>query len=204
MAISTEGLLETMFAVHGKRPLKAQFSEYLKVFDILGVNSAEKVFEHVRDHEDKFPTIKQLWGTINSLGLNRKRNKQSVTYADCYYCGGVGYVPYLLSPKRDKRATNYFTEVYACKCDAGESLPQTFNRYFTVFKELQFNEEMDGYNYPQLVTHLQREYASELYKEKNDGATYKKSDSKFNSPLGERNLGEGLKAIAVRSFKDEV
>ena len=83
--MSNEELLTTMFAVHGKRPMDAQFNEYLKIFDQLGFDKSQKVFRHVRDAEDKFPTIKQLWGIINSLGLGSRTQSQLKTYDDCYY-----------------------------------------------------------------------------------------------------------------------
>ena len=194
--MSTESLLDTMFAVHGKRSMKGQFEEYLKIFDLLGVDKSEKVFNHVRDNEDKFPTIKQLWGIINSLGLMNKKQDQLTTYDDCYLCGGVGYVPYLMSPKREKRLTNYTMKVYACKCSAGQSLPQDLLRYFEEHSELQFTEEMDGFNYPQLVTFKQRQYANELYEERN-GRANKRRERSDTATLDEGKLRKELEKITV-------
>lgn len=165
--MSNDELVTSMFAVHGKRAMDAQFNEYLRIFDQLGNEKAKKVYVHVRDQEDKFPTIKQLWGIIHSLGLVHKEQKQITTYDDCYYCGGVGYVPRLISPKQDKRVTNYNTEVYACKCSAGNDVPSQVPRYFTTFSKLQFEDKMEGVNYAQLVTIKQREYAKKYRKENN-------------------------------------
>lgn len=198
--MSTESLLDTMFAVHGKRSMKGQFEEYLKIFDMLGIDKAEKLFNHVRDHEDRFPTIKQLWGIIKSIGLIEKKQDQLTTYDDCYYCGGVGYVPYLLSPKREKRVTNYLTEVYACKCSAGESVPKSYLRYFETFKELQFSDQVEGYNYAQLVTTKQRKYANELYEERH-GKTKQERNRRSPVALDEGKLGQELEKITVRNIK---
>jgi hypothetical protein len=196
--MSTETLLETMFAVHGKRSMEAQFNEYLKIFDQLGVEKSQKVFEHVRDNEERFPTIKQLWGIINSLGLINRSQSQLKSYDDCYYCGGVGYIPYLLSPKRDKRVTSYNTEVYACKCSAGQDVPKNVNRYFNTFKTVQFNEVMDGYNYPQMVTHKQREYQSKLNEDRNNGETKQRRNYRYTNTLEENELRKELEKITNR------
>jgi len=196
--MSTETLLETMFAVHGKRSMEAQFNEYLKIFDQLGVEKSQKVFEHVRDNEERFPTIKQLWGIINSLGLINRSQSQLQSYDDCYYCGGVGYIPYLLSPKRDKRVTSYNTEVYACKCSAGQDVPKNVNRYFNTFKTVQFNEAMDGHNYPQLVTHKQREYQSKLNEDRNNGETKQRRNYRNTNTLEENELRKELEKITSR------
>ena len=192
--MSTEGLLETMFAVHGKRSMEAQFNEYLKIFDKLGEEKALRVFEHVRDHEDKFPTIKQLWGIIKSLGLINKKQSQLESYDDCYYCGGVGYVPYLLSPKRDKRVTRYNTEVYACKCSAGIDVPSNVRRYFEVFSELQFKDSIEGYNYAQMITMKQREYSKKLIEEREDDTT--KGNKSKHKTLAHSSFRETLERIA--------
>lgn len=199
--MSKEDLLTTMFAVHGKRPMDAQFNEYLKIFDKLGNDASVKLFKHVRDREDKFPTIKQLWGIINSLGLIARTQKQIKTYDDCYYCGAVGYVPYLISPKRDKKVSNYTTVVYACKCSAGMDIPTHIPRYFVVHDDVQFERE-EGYNYPQLVTKKQREFA-EIYlneKGKDNAETKRKRSRGENTPT---KLREELSQIAQRNFKAE-
>lgn len=201
--MSTESLLDTMFAVHGKRSMKGQFEEYLKIFDMLGIDKAEKLFNHVRDHEDRFPTIKQLWGIIKSIGLIEKKQDQLTAYDDCYYCGGVGYVPYLLSPKRNKRITNYNTEVYACKCSAGQNVPSHVRRYFETFNELQFKEKDDDSNYPQLVTYKQREYASRYHQEKvqENGKNKSRRNRQSSITLDEGKLREELEKITVRNIE---
>ena len=139
--MSNEELLTTMFAVHGKRPMDAQFNEYLKILDRLGNEKSRKLFKHVRDAEDKFPTIKQMWGIINSLGLIQKEQKHLESYEDCFYCSGVGYVPRIISPKQDKRVKSYTAVVYACKCSAGQDVPKSMPRYFDVFGKLQFDDD---------------------------------------------------------------
>ena len=194
--MSNEELLTTMFAVHGKRPMDAQFNEYLKIFDQLGFDKSQKVFRHVRDAEDKFPTIKQLWGIIKSLGLIEKKQSQLENYSDCYYCGGVGYIPYLLSPKRDKRITNYNTVVYACKCSAGQDVPTDIRRYFDTFDDVQFKDSRDGVNYAQLVTSKQREYANKLNEEKKNEGVNRGADSRRINSLERKNLREELEEIA--------
>ncbi|HIG58203.1 MAG TPA: hypothetical protein EYF95_04715 [Flavobacteriales bacterium] len=159
--MNTTTVLETMFSVHGKRPLEAQFNEYLKVFDQIGLNDSVKVFEHVRDKEDKFPTIRQMRGIIGNLGIWGKP-KATIQYDDCYYCQGVGYIPYLLSPKTVKKISKYTTTVMACKCSAGQDLPESVQRYFDVHKSVQFEEEEEGelkdVAYPVLVTVKQTEF----------------------------------------------
>jgi len=205
--MSNEDLLTTMFAVHGKRPMDAQFNEYLKIFDKLGQDKSVKLFKHVRDNEDKFPTIKQLWGIINSLGLIKRSQKQIQTYDDCYYCGGVGYVPYLISPKRDKRINNYTTIVYACKCSAGMDVPTNIPRYFNVHDDVQFEREKgrgeeEDHNYPQLVTKKQREFA-EIYlneKGKDNAQTKRRTSQRENTST---KLRDELSQIASRNFKAE-
>ena len=159
--MNTTTVLETMFSVHGKRPLEAQFNEYLKVFDQIGLNDSVKVFEHVRDKEDKFPTIRQMRGIIGNLGIWGKP-KAIINYDDCYYCQGVGYIPYLLSPKKVNRITKYTTMVMACKCSAGQDLPESVHRYFDAHKDVQFEREETGeycdISYPVLVTIKQGEF----------------------------------------------
>jgi len=200
--MSNEDLLTTMFAVHGKRAMDAQFNEYLKIFDRLGNEKAKKIFQHVRDHEDRFPTIKQLWGIVNSLGLTNKTPSHLRVYDDCYYCGGVGYVPFLISPKRDKRVNNYNTEMYACKCSAGQDVPDSMKRYFETFKELQFDEVIDGHNYPQLITRKQQNFSDQLHKENNYVAdTNPKTNQRHTSTLDNGNLRKELKTITERNFE---
>ena len=200
--MTNDDLLSTMFAVHGKRPMDAQFNEYLKIFDHLGNDKAVKVFRHVRDREDKFPTIKQLWGIIDGLGLRNKKQSFLTDYEDCYYCGGVGYIPYLISPKRDKRVTNYNTEVYACDCSAGQDVPKNVQRYFTAFKHLQFSNKKEGYNYPQLVNSKQREYSNKLYEENNHGRAYTRGNQRDIDSLEEGNLRQELERITSRDTED--
>jgi len=159
--MNTTALLERMFAVHGKRPLEAQFNEYLNIFDKLGYEKSHKVFEHVRDNEERFPTIRSLWGIIKSLGLLGKRVIKE--YEDCYYCQGVGYVPYLVSPKTHIKATGYQLINYACKCSAGQDLPSTLPKYFEVFDSPQFEAEED-LMYPQLVSSKQFEFTEKRRK----------------------------------------
>lgn len=199
--MSNEDLLTTMFAVHGKRPMDAQFKEYLKIFDQLGNDRSRKVFQHVRDNEDKFPTIKQLWGIIKSLNLLPNKQSQLKYYDDCYYCGGVGYVPYLLSPKRDKRITNYNTVVYACKCSAGQDVPTDIRRYFTEFEDVQFKDRIEGVNYAQLVTNKQREYSNKLNEEKQNGKTIKRGNQGSPGALDRSKFREELEKIGVRNTK---
>jgi len=197
--MSNEELLTTMFAVHGKRPMDAQFNEYLKIFDQLGNDKSKKLFKHVRDNEDKFPTIKQIWGIIKSMSLIQNKQAQLESYEDCYYCGGVGYIPYLLSPKRDERIINYTTEVYACKCSAGRDVPNSIRRYFDTFQDLQFTETLEGFNYAQLVTKKQREYCNKLNKEKEDGRVKQRGDKRGINTLAENNLRETLEKITGRN-----
>ena len=199
MSMSNEELLTTMFAVHGKRPMDAQFNEYLKIFDQLGNDKSSKLFKHVRDNEDRFPTIKQLWGIIKSLSLIESRQSQLESYEDCYFCGGVGYVPYLLSPKRDNRITNYTTEVYACKCSAGQDISKSVRRYFDTFKELQFTETIEGFNYAQLVTNKQREYCNKLNEEKEHGRVKQRRDTGSIDAMADSNLRETLEKITGRN-----
>ena len=145
-----------MFSIFNKHPLHAQFKEYLKILDGLGEEKSLKLYEHVRDNEDRFPTIRQLRIIIRSIGLFKQRSFDK-TYDDCYYCGGIGYVPYLISPEKDKRAVNYLTVMYACQCTARIDLLQRVPRYFTIFKKAQF--ESDGeHNYPQIVQNKQYEF----------------------------------------------
>lgn len=195
--MSINELLTAMFAVHGKRPMDAQFNEYLKIFDQLGQEKCEKLFQHVRDNEDRFPTIKQLWGIIKSLGLKNSKQKQLESYEDCYFCAGVGYVPYLLSPKRDKRVANYYTEVYACKCSAGQDIPKDLRRYFDTFDDLQFTETKEHCNYPQLVTIKQREYVAKFNKEKENGYTKRRRNRQDSVALDESKLRQELEKIAI-------
>lgn len=199
---STDELLTTMFAVHGKRPMDAQFNEYLKIMDKLGYDNAKRLFEHVRDEEDKFPTIKQMWGIINSMGLIKKRQEQLESYDDCYFCGGVGYVPRMLSPKRDPRVTSYNTEVYACRCSAGQSLPSTLPRYFNVYDKLQFEETRDGLNYPQLVSRLQIEYNNKLHEESTDDDNRRNKKHRAERRVGE--LREKLEEITGFGNANEI
>lgn len=191
-----------MFAVHGKRPMDAQFNEYLKIMDKLGYDNAKRLFEHVRDEEDKFPTIKQMWGIINSMGLIKKRQEQLESYDDCYFCGGVGYVPRMLSPKRDPRVTSYNTEVYACRCSAGQSLPSTLPRYFNVYDKLQFEETRDGLNYPQLVSRLQIEYNNKLHEESTDDDNRRNKKHRAERRVGE--LREKLEEITGFGNANEI
>tara|TARA_B100000902_G_scaffold330682_1_gene327757 strand:+ start:74 stop:694 length:621 start_codon:yes stop_codon:yes gene_type:complete len=204
--MNNEDILTTMFAVHGKRPMDAQFDEYLKIFDKLGSDKSYKLFKHVRDDEDRFPTIKQLWGIINSMGLINKEQSQLKSYDDCYFCGGVGYVPRMLSPKQDKRVVYYNTEMYACKCSAGQDLPKSYPKYFEQFNELQFKEVREGTNYPQLVSQLQIEFNEKLHKEsekgngnRNGNSKSKRADARTGgqntSGLGAKELREALKKI---------
>ena len=202
--MSNEELLTTMFAVHGKRPMDAQFNEYLKIFDRLGNEKSRKLFKHVRDDEDKFPTIKQVWGIINSLGLINREQSQLKTYDDCYFCGGVGYVPRLISPKQEKTIRSYTTVVYACKCSAGQDLPKSYIRYFDIFGDLQFKEVKEGANYPQLVNHLQIKYNNELHKEKSNGKRIntRRSDE-YSEKLGASELAKEIEEIAGINTEDE-
>ena len=199
---SNEELLTTMFAVHGKRPMDAQFNEYLKIFDKLGFEKAERLFKHVRDEEDRFPTIKQLWGIINSMGLIERKQEQLESYDDCYYCGGVGYVPRMFSPRRDKTLISYVTRVYACQCKAGMSLPKTLPRYFAVFDAVQF-EPMDGLNYPQLVTRKQIELNNKLHEEKNNGGENETRSREHTKKLGAQELRATFERITGTNIADE-
>ena len=202
--MSNEELLTTMFAVHGKRPMDAQFNEYLKILDRLGNEKSRKLFKHVRDEEDKFPTIKQVWGIINSMGLINKEQSQLQSYDDCYFCGGVGYIPRMLSPKQDKRVVYYNTEMYACKCSAGQDLPKSYPRYFDQFNELQFDEVRDGTNYPQLVSQLQIEYNMKLHKEnKNVKKTIKGRSTQHTEELGASELAKEIDTITGINTENE-
>ena len=200
--MSNEDILTTMFAVHGKRPMDAQFNEYLKIFDKLGNEKSYKLFRHVRDEEDRFPTIKQLWGIINSIGLINKDQTQLKSYDDCYYCGGIGYVPRMLSPKQDNRVQYYNTEVYACKCSAGQDLPKSYPRYFERFKELQFAEERDGANYPQLVSQLQIEYNRQMHKE--ESGVDREAIKENRAGLGNSKLREAFEEITGYGSQNEI
>jgi len=202
--MSNEELLTTMFAVHGKRPMDAQFNEYLKILDRLGNEKSRKLFKHVRDEEDKFPTIKQVWGIVNSMGLINKEQNQLKAYDDCYFCGGVGYIPRMLSPKQDKRVVYYNTEMYACKCSAGQDLPKSYPRYFDQFNELQFDEVRDGTNYPQLVSQLQIEYNMKLHKEnKNVKEINTGRSNEHPKKLGASELAKKIEEITGVNIKDE-
>jgi len=202
--MSNEELLTTMFAVHGKRPMDAQFNEYLKILDRLGNEKSRKLFKHVRDEEDKFPTIKQVWGIINSMGLINKEQSQLKSYDDCYFCGGIGYVPRLISPKQEKTIKSYTTVVYACKCSAGQDLPKSYVRYFDVFDDLQFKEVKEGANYPQLVNQLQIQYSNELHKEnKNVKKTIKGRSSQHTEELGTSELAKEIDTITGINTENE-
>ena len=201
--MSNEELLTTMFAVHGKRAMDAQFNEYLKIFDKLGNAKAEKVLKYVRDEEDKFPTIKQLWGIIHSLGLIEKKQSQLESFDDCFYCSGVGYVPRLISPKQDKRVKTYTTVVYACKCSAGDSVPQDMLRYFDTFGKLQFDEDFGTMQYPQFVSIKQLEYNKQLQKE-NAYATHERGKRQHRKKLEATELKKKIDAITADDIGDEI
>jgi len=156
--MNTTEILERMFAVHGKRPYEAQFSEYLKVFDNIGSENSLKVFRHVRDNEDRFPTIKQMRGIISGLGIWETSVGSLREYEDCYYCQGVGYVPYLLSPKKVKKIVKYETTMMACNCKAGQDLPENVQRYFSNGGKVQFQDNKEGLSYPMLVSLKQIEF----------------------------------------------
>lgn len=202
--MSNEELLTTMFAVHGKRPMDAQFNEYLKILDRLGNEKSRKLFKHVRDAEDKFPTIKQMWGIINSLGLIQKEQKHLESYEDCFYCSGVGYVPRIISPKQDKRVKSYTTVVYACKCSAGQDVPKSMPRYFDVFGKLQFDDDFGTMQYPQYISLKQLQYNKQLQKEKahvkrnNNGRS-----SQHSKKLGATELEKEINTIAGINTQDE-
>ena len=190
--MSLENTLDRMFAVHNRKPMNLQYDEYMNIFKIIGDEAAEKVFVHVRDEEDRFPTIKQLWAIIHSLGVY-KNEVREVVYEDCYYCCSTGYIPYLISPKRDKSVVSYNTQVYACKCRAGIDLPKYVPRYFEKFNQVQF-EPIKDYPYPIVVSINQKKY-NEQYRMEAKNDSIKRPGGASTQTMGANELREGIKKV---------
>lgn len=144
-----EKYLERIFALFNRRPSSNTFEEYLTFLEDYDDNMIFKLFYHVRDQHTTFPSIAQLKKDLKTLEGRRSWSQQINRDPNnaCYYCDDVGLVPYLQSPKKDKRLTRYTIFMQRCKCELGEE----HDKRITLHSEVQFEPNGENVNYPTLV-----------------------------------------------------
>ena len=141
-----EHYLKRIFALFHRSPNKATFEEYLNYLEEYDDNLVMKLFYYVRDNHTAMPSVAQLKKNLNTLKSRQTFNAARQEHEDCYFCVGVGLVPYLLSPKSDARITRYTQTMQRCKCSAG----QEHDQRIPLHQKPQFEIEGD-LSYPILV-----------------------------------------------------
>jgi len=155
-----EKCLQELFAAFGKKPFKQQYDVYLKTANKYERGTVKETIEKIIQNDEKMPTIARFRTVANSnISLNQK--KPTSVISDCFYCQGMGYVPYLYEP--DEKSQVWYTANKGCKCSAGEI--KTIRKYFQDNNKLQFEEELQQYPdlaYPQIVDKIKMEKNNEL------------------------------------------
>lgn len=141
-----EHYLQRIFAIFNRTPNKKTFEEYLNYLEDYDDEIITKLFYHVRDNHTMMPSIAQLRQDLKMIKGRLTWAAEKLTPSDCYFCQGIGLVPYLLSPKTDPRIARYTTAMQRCKCPIGEDL----DKRIPLHTEVQF-EKTAELSYPILV-----------------------------------------------------
>lgn len=149
--------IQKLFTAFGKyNPKDNVAAVYLDWAEKYPEDVVRKAIEVVIREEMKLPPAAVLYKIAKKAtsGMGRRYCPEE----ECYYCGGTGLVPVLYRP--NKRSTIPYTRNFACKCSMGAGM-RWLPKYFERFEEPQFLAripDFPGFNYPQVVDQVKREF----------------------------------------------
>ena len=138
-------VLKALWDAYGKNRNENQIRVYVKWASTTEVHKLKKVVDIWIGNEKFFPALSDLKSLYAS---QNKTYADPNNYEDCWYCGGVGMIPSIITKEDHHYITNY-----GCKCS--NAVTTGIQNYFRTFDELEDKEYAvplrEEYTYPQIV-----------------------------------------------------